>query len=104
MASANQIKALLLSHIEGDETRFYATAMQLAAAEAKRGHGNVADEIRKIIDQAHSSKSLIPSHKSPTLIVRPNKEMSDLLSVSYPTVSLKDMTRIELFKGKFAKF
>ncbi len=92
MASASQIKALLLSHIEGDDPRFYATAMQLAAAEAKRGHENVALEIRRIIDQARSSENLLPSHKSPTLIVRPNKELSDLLSVSYPEVLLTDMT------------
>lgn len=92
MASASQIKALLLSHIDGDESRFYATAMQLAAAEAKHGHENVAVEIRRIIDQARSTQTLNPSHKSPTLIVRPTKELSDLLSVSYPNVSLRDMT------------
>jgi SpoVK/Ycf46/Vps4 family AAA+-type ATPase len=92
MASASQIKALLLSHIDGDESRFYATAMQLAAAEARRGHGNVAVEIRRIIDQARTEQTFNPSHKSPTLIVRPNKELSDLLTVSYPNVKLADMT------------
>jgi SpoVK/Ycf46/Vps4 family AAA+-type ATPase len=95
MASASQIKALLESHIEGDDSRFFATAMQLAAAEAKNGHGNLAIEIRRIIDQARTEQALNPSHKSPTLLVRPNKELSDLLTVSYPKVSLADMTLSE---------
>lgn len=92
MASSNQVKALLKSHIDCDDSRFYATAMQLAADEAKRGHGKVAEEIRKLIDDARSSKTLLPSNKVPTLIVRPNKELSDLLSVSYPKIRLSDMT------------
>lgn len=92
MASSSQIKALLTSYINGDEARFYATAMQLAADEAKRGHGKVAEEIRKLIDDARSSKKILPSHETPTLIVRPNKELSDLLSVSYPKIRLVDMT------------
>jgi len=34
MASANQLKALLKSHSEGDDEQFYSTAIQLAAHEA----------------------------------------------------------------------
>jgi SpoVK/Ycf46/Vps4 family AAA+-type ATPase len=92
MASSSQIKALLKSYIDSDDSRFYATAMQLAADEAKRGHGKVAEEIRKLIDDARSSKTLLAGHKFPTLIVRPNKELADLLSVSYPKIRLADMT------------
>ncbi len=33
MASANQLKALLQSHLEGDDARFYSVAMQVAAHE-----------------------------------------------------------------------
>ena len=38
MAAADQIKSLIKSFGEGDEDRFYATAMQITAAEARNGH------------------------------------------------------------------
>ena len=40
MASAEQLKALLKSHMDGDDAHFYSVAMQVAAREAKMGHGN----------------------------------------------------------------
>ena len=42
MASAEQIKALIKSHIHGDDSNFYSIAMQVAAHEAKLGHGKLA--------------------------------------------------------------
>ena len=48
MASAEQIKALLKSHIEGDDERFLSVAMQVAAHEAKLGHGKLAVELRAL--------------------------------------------------------
>ena len=39
MATAEQIKALLKSYAEGDDERFYATAIQVAAHAARQGHG-----------------------------------------------------------------
>ena len=38
MAAAEKIKALLQSYGDEDDSRFYTTAMQIAAAEAKKGH------------------------------------------------------------------
>ena len=52
MASSEQLKALLKSHIDGDETQFYSVAMQVAAHEAKAGHGKLAEELRTMIDSA----------------------------------------------------
>ena len=59
MARADQIKALLQSHSEGDDQRFYSIAMQVAAHEAKRGHGKLAEELRDLIDKA--KKRRMPS-------------------------------------------
>ena len=42
MATAEQLKALIRCHAEGDNARFYAIAMQVAAAEARNGHGRFA--------------------------------------------------------------
>jgi len=46
MAAAEQIKSLIRSFGEGDDSRFYATAMQIAAAEARKGHSALADELK----------------------------------------------------------
>ena len=58
MATAEQIKALVKSHTEGDDTRFYSVAMQVAAAEAKQGHTDFATELRMLIDKARERQSL----------------------------------------------
>ena len=52
MASANQLIALLKSHAQRDDERFYSVVMQLAAHEAKIGHGKLAEELRALMDQA----------------------------------------------------
>ena len=49
MASGEQLKALLKSHVDGDDDRFFSVAMQVAAHEARRGHGRLADELRALI-------------------------------------------------------
>jgi hypothetical protein len=42
MATADQVKALIRSHADGDDTRFYAIAMQVAApsADARSAQGD----------------------------------------------------------------
>ena len=57
MAAAEQIKSLIKSFGDGDDSRFYATAMQIAASEAKRGHIALADELKKLIDNAKTGKN-----------------------------------------------
>lgn len=91
MASAEQIKALLRSHIEGDDSHFYSVAMQVAASEARKGHGRVADEIRQIIDDARRRRSATGSAGT-VPIARPKGELADLLDASYPKTRLSDMT------------
>ena len=39
-------KALLKSHIDGEDDRFFSVAMQVAAHEARLGHGKLATELR----------------------------------------------------------
>ena len=87
MASAAQLKALLKSHLAGDEDHFFAVAMQVAAHEARQGHGKLAQELRAIIDDAKSRRDL----GSPVSIARPRGELATLLEDSYPTVRLGDM-------------
>ena len=87
MASAEQIKALLRSHLEGDNDRFISVAMQVAAHEARLGHGRLATDLRDIIDQAKSRRGA----GSPVPIGRPRGELANLLEASYPKTRLGDM-------------
>ncbi|MCO7242768.1 MULTISPECIES: ATP-binding protein [unclassified Halomonas] len=90
MASANQLKALLQSHLEGNDSRFYSVAMQVAAHEAKLGHGKLAEEIRSLVDQAKSRRHIASEGKT-VPISKPRGELANLLSVSYPKSRLVDM-------------
>lgn len=91
MASADQVKALLQSHIEGDQARFFSVAMQVAAHEAKLGHGKLAEELRDLIDGAKTrGRSLAPGGNL-FPINKPRGELSGLLTVSYPKSRLSDM-------------
>ena len=87
MASAAQLKALLKSHIEGDESHFFSVVMQVAAHEARLGHGKFAKELRTMIDNAKNRRgaaSLVPAS-------HPRDELANLLEASYPKTRLGEM-------------
>lgn len=56
MATAEQIKALIRSHLSDDDERFYTLALQVAAHEAVQGHGALAHEIREIVDKSRRAQ------------------------------------------------
>lgn len=92
MASANQLKALLKSHAEGDDDRFYSIAIQLAAHEAKLGHDKLALELRNLVDKAKSQRTISPVTGDKTVpINRPRGELAGLLNASYPKNRLSEM-------------
>ena len=91
MATAEQLKALLRSFAEGDDERFYTVAMQVAAHAAKQGKGKVADDIRRLVDDAKQRRSAVASSGGPVPVVRPRGELASVLSVSYPEVRLRNM-------------
>jgi SpoVK/Ycf46/Vps4 family AAA+-type ATPase len=90
MASADQIKALLKSHMNGDDSQFLSVAMQVAAHEAKLGHGKLAEELRDMVDVAKSRRTQGTTGKLVQLS-QPRGELSALLSVSYPATRVVDM-------------
>jgi SpoVK/Ycf46/Vps4 family AAA+-type ATPase len=98
MPSADQIKALLFSHAEGDEAQFYAIAMQIAASEARIGHGKFAEELRALIDKAKSRTSA--RSNSPIPLARPRGELSGLLTVVYPKTKLIDVVLSKPIQAK----
>ena len=104
MASAEQLKALLRSHMDGDDSQFYSVAMQVAAHEAKLGHGKLADELRELIDKAKSSRSPLNVRSiSATSIAQPKGELSSLLTASFPRYLLSDLILTKELKAQLEK-
>ncbi|MBW2570745.1 MAG: ATP-binding protein [Deltaproteobacteria bacterium] len=91
MATSAQLKALVKSYADGDDNRFYTYAMQIAAHEARAGHGKLAKELREIIDAAKQKKEKVTLSQKTLPIVRPKGELSKLLSASYPKIRLSEM-------------
>ena len=88
MATADQVKALIKSHAAGDDDRFYAVALQLAAREARSGHASYAQELKQLIDSARSHRRV---RELPVPVTTPRGDLALLLSVVYPDERLADM-------------
>jgi SpoVK/Ycf46/Vps4 family AAA+-type ATPase len=91
MATADQVKALVRSHAEGDDDRFYSVAMQVAAREAKAGHSQVAEEIRDLVDRAKAATKQAGRQLRPVPVTQPRGDLAGLLAVSYPDQRLGDL-------------
>ena len=62
MASSDQIKALIRSHAEGDDIRFHSVGLQMAASEARKGHVDLAKELRDLVEPA-AVRTLVTEEK-----------------------------------------
>ncbi len=91
MTTARHIISLLKSHIEGDEDRFLSTAMQLAAHEARQGHGKLAEELKNLVDEAKTRGTGVERRRNPVPMAQPKGELASLLSARYPTERLANM-------------
>lgn len=83
MATADQIKALIKTHFDGENEKFTTIALQVAAHEAKLGHTTLADDIRKIVDKSKLNKlrfkPLGQNLDGLILEVEPFERLSDLI-------------------------
>lgn len=79
MAIADQVKALICSHADGDDTRFDAVAMQVAAQAARSGHGRFAQELRDLADQAKARTKAVeaPRGVKPVPLAQPRVPGAD---------------------------
>lgn len=91
MATADQVKALVLSHAEGDDSRFYSVAMQVAAREAKAGHAQVAQDIRDLVDRAKAVAKQPGRQLRAVPVTQPRGDLAGLLAASYPDDRLGDL-------------
>lgn len=100
MATADQVKALIRCHAEGDEQRFYAIAMQVAAQAARQGHTKFAQELRELVDQV-KTKALEPVRGlKPVPLAQPRGELAGLLTVGYPKTRLSDMALTDTLRAR----
>lgn len=90
MATAEQMKALVKSHAEGDDTRFYAISLQVAASAARGGQNHFAQELRELVD-AQRKKSLLHRPSRPVPVTQPRGELAGLLSASFPATRMADL-------------
>tara|TARA_R110001583_G_scaffold153919_1_gene305585 strand:- start:3231 stop:4223 length:993 start_codon:yes stop_codon:yes gene_type:complete len=100
MASAEQIKALLESHVEGDDGRFFSIALQVAAHEAKIGHGKLAQQLRDLVTRSKKSRSAEVLQSAPIPISKAYKGISGLLHATNPNHRLKDLIVDEKLSGR----
>lgn len=91
MARAEYIKALISSHSEGDDERFYAIALQVAAQAARQGHNVFAEDLRALVEQAREQVVSKGQRARPVPIVKPRGELAGLLSASFPKLRLAHM-------------
>lgn len=84
MATAEQIKALLRSHADHDDRRFYAAALQVAAQEARQGHHKLASEIKQIVEKSQTTGTQGLTLARPTpLTNQPKGDLKGLLELTH---------------------
>jgi len=92
MAASEQIKSLIKSFGEGDEDRFFSSAIQIAASEARQGHTNIAQELKSLIEEARKNRSHQIFDRNKTVHMLPQKrELAELIDIFQPQLTLKDM-------------
>ncbi|MBI6685077.1 ATP-binding protein [Pseudomonas viridiflava] len=109
MATAQQIIALLSSHNQGDEEQFLSIALQVAAAEARLGRRDTADELKALVDAARKREPFTrgqmsrPNQHGAIPISKPRGELESLLSVTYPKSQLQDLILDDLKRDRVTR-
>ena len=99
MASAEQIKALLKSHITGDHEPFPSVTMQVRAHEPRLGHGKLAVELRALVDEAKNGRG--PRSLDNLSAGRSRVASSSLLETSYPEAPVREMILSDTLAEQF---
>lgn len=101
MASSEQLKALVQSHLAKDDDRFMSIALQVAAHEARSGHGKLAQELRDIVEIAKKKASI---NKNSTIsIAKGIHDTSGLLVASQPRYKLVDLIAKDNLKKRLER-
>lgn len=92
MATAEQIKALLKSHVDQDDQRFYSVALQVAAKEARQGHHKLASDIKALVEKSQKRDRLTIASSNPiNLIQQPKGDLKGLLELTPTSVRSNEL-------------
>jgi SpoVK/Ycf46/Vps4 family AAA+-type ATPase len=100
MANSRQMIALLKSHVRRDDQEFLSIAMEMAAAEARQGHTQVAQTLKNLIDEAKKRPDL---PNKPVLVVPNRSELASLLLTTESEVRLSDMVLPEELGSRLSR-
>jgi SpoVK/Ycf46/Vps4 family AAA+-type ATPase len=104
MTTARHIVALLQSYIADDEERFLSIATQLAAHEARQGHGKLAQELRELIDSAKGKTAKVARRGvGPVVLAQPKGELSAFLAARYSDLRLSSMVLTPQLHDRLAR-
>lgn len=99
MSNTKQILALLRSRAEGDDDAFFSIALQVAAAEARQGRREFAQELRSEIDKARAKTSRGASIPIP--FAHPRGSLEGLLEMREAKFKFKDVVLNERLVARF---
>lgn len=87
-ATGEHLKALVQSHLAGDDARFESVALQVAAKAARQGQHVLASDLKRLLDSA--KRDVVPPGR-PVPLVSPRGELADLVTATYPEDQLAQM-------------
>jgi len=84
MANSDQLKALIKSHFDKNSELFKTVALQVAATEARNGHGNLANAIKELVEKGSKGRiRVIPAAKNLSDLIHaenPENKLSQLIA------------------------
>ena len=95
MATAEQIKSLIRSHLSDQPEQFFTIALQVAAHEAKKGHQSLAHEIRSLVDKAKA--------RPPARVIPFNPDLDHLVLTSEPKERLGALVQSDEMRGRIER-
>ena len=101
MTASKHLIALLKSHISGDEDQFLSVAMQVAAHEARAGHGKLAQQLKNLVDEARQRQ--VRRTNRPVPMAQPKGDLAALVSAQYSDTRLTSMILPEELEGRLRR-
>lgn len=102
--STKQIVALLNSHVDGDEEQFLSIALQIAAREARAGHTEDAERLKRLVQKARERGSTGQAKGQAAIpLARPKGELQGLVESTYPKARLDNMVLSEGVRRRLAR-
>lgn len=96
--SAAQVLALIESHGEANDQRFYTTALQIAANEARLGHGKIAKQISTAVHKYQFNHKKNFNEVENTL--KNDKDISNFVELSFPSQRFSNLFVDETVKSR----